>query len=89
MEELVKKMVKDFIVEQVLIEFKAYITKHFNSLETDEKQDAFLGLLQNDDEYTEAILKRLNDDFNKEVMTDEKMESLRKKAFDMFNTVDF
>jgi hypothetical protein len=89
MEELVKKMIKDFLVEQVLMEFKTYITKHFNSLETDEKQNAFLGLLKNDDEYTEAVLKRLYDDFNKDVMTEEKMESLHKTAFSIFNVLDF
>jgi uncharacterized protein (DUF1778 family) len=79
------KFINKFIIDQIVIEFKNYVEQHFISLE-DNEQTAFLDLLKNADEYTEGVLKRLHEDFQKEIMTDAKMESLRKKANDMIRT---
>lgn len=81
MEHSMDKMIREFFEKLVMIEFDNFIDKHYNSLKTKAEQDSFNSLIK-DKEYSLQIIQRLYIDFEREIMTDEKMESLLDKAYE-------
>ena len=73
------KMIREFFEKLVMIELDNFIDKHYNSLKTKAEQDSFNSLMK-DKEYSLQIIQRLYIDFDREIMTDEKKESLLDKA---------
>lgn len=79
MEHSMDKMIREFFEKLIMIEFDNFIDKHYNSLKTKAEQDSFNSLIK-DKEYSLQIKQRLYIDFDREILTDEKMESLLDKA---------
>ena len=79
MEHSMDKKIREFFEKLVMIELDNFIDKHYNSLKTKAEQDSFNSLIK-DKEYSLQIIQRLYIDFDREIMTDEKKESLLDKA---------